>query len=156
MPYVKPEQRPELDEVVELMREAKLKLTGDLSHILFEFGKRHIKPSYNNFKNYRAELFEVVVEIERRLVVPSNSFDSDFHKVHPDFLKHLEPIISLMIEKNIQANGDLNYILFAYTKRYVLPCRKNVIKEILIARDKIGTELLAPYEDEKIIENGDV
>jgi len=61
-----------------------------------------------------------------------------------------------MIEQDIKANGDLNYILFAYGKRYVTDCRLNLIKEILDARDKIGEELLSPYEDQKIIENGDV
>jgi hypothetical protein len=156
MPYVKQEQRPDLDKIVELMKETKLILIDDLSHLLFEFCKRHIEPSYNNFKNFRAELYEVTEEIKRKLIVPSKIVGTRYHAPHPDFLGHLEAVINLMIEQDIKANGDLNYILFAYGKRYVSACRSNLIKEILVARDKVGELLLAPYEDEKIKENGDV
>jgi len=40
MPYVKQEARPNLDLIVELMNNIKLKLVGDLSHILFTYYPR--------------------------------------------------------------------------------------------------------------------
>lgn len=58
MPYVRQVLRPNLDRVVELMNEVGVEVNGDLNYILFAFCKRHIKPSYHNYKNYRGELRE--------------------------------------------------------------------------------------------------
>lgn len=58
MPYVKQEIRPDLDHVVATMANVGVKANGDLNYILFAFCKRHIEPSYNNYKNYRGELRE--------------------------------------------------------------------------------------------------
>lgn len=76
MPYVKREKRPKLDLVVELMHELQfdakpehgVKADGDLNYILFAYCRRHIKPSYNNYKNYCGELRQCATEIERRLL----------------------------------------------------------------------------------------
>jgi hypothetical protein len=70
MPYADPEKRPELDLIVELMREKDIKADGDLNYILFAYCKRYIKPSYNNYKNYCGELRQCATEIERRLLGP--------------------------------------------------------------------------------------
>jgi len=58
MPYVKQEVRRDLDQVIELMKQVQVKANGDLNYILFKYCKECIKPSYNNYKNYRGELRE--------------------------------------------------------------------------------------------------
>ena len=85
MPYVVKEKRPVLDIIVQSMARvydvpkgvdehytdgSSLKADGDLNHILFAFCKRHVKPSYNNYKNFRGELLECAAEIKRRLLDP--------------------------------------------------------------------------------------
>jgi hypothetical protein len=64
-----------------------------------------------------------------------------------------------MIRSDIKPNGDLNYFLFAYTKRVIIPSYNNykeLIGELHCAITEIERRLLAPYEDHKITENGDV
>jgi len=70
MPYVKKERRVELDFVVESMRRADIVADGDLNYVLYKFCKDTVKPSYNNFKNYMAELNETAEEIRRRFLAP--------------------------------------------------------------------------------------
>ncbi len=79
MPYVKQNKRPELDVVVEAMIHAYtlhtgftegIKADGDLNYILFAYCKRHIKPSYSNYKNFCAELNECAEMIREKLMFP--------------------------------------------------------------------------------------
>ena len=75
MPYVKnidrdPELRPKLDKIVKLMIDSGIVANGDLNYILFALCKRSVKPSYNNYKNFLAELHEAEEEIRRRFLVP--------------------------------------------------------------------------------------
>ena len=73
--------------------------------------------------------------------------------------QEVDPIIELMQKSEIKADGDLNYILFAYCKGCVKPSYnnyKNFIGELRQCATEIERRLLAKYEDEKIIENGDV
>jgi hypothetical protein len=59
----------------------------------------------------------------------------------------------------ITADGDLNYVLYAYCKRYV-PARYNSIKnyvgELRSCAAEIERRLLADREDQAIKENGDI
>jgi hypothetical protein len=68
MPYIKQEDRPVMDMVVKAMVDADVRATGDLNYILYAFCKRHIEPSYNNYKNFCGELRQCATEIERRLL----------------------------------------------------------------------------------------
>jgi len=71
----------------------------------------------------------------------------------------MNQIVDMMDDWGIQANGDLNYILFAYCKRYVNPSYnnyKNFCGELRQCATEIERRILGPYEDEKIKENGDV
>jgi len=71
----------------------------------------------------------------------------------------LKLILTMMAIKDIRANGDLNYILYAYCKRNIKPSYnnyKNFIAELNECGNEIRRRLLAPYEDEKIKENGDI
>lgn len=71
----------------------------------------------------------------------------------------LNAIVDLMTEAGVMADGGLNYILFRFCKYHVPPSYnnyKNFIGELNEAAAEIRRRLLAPYEDEKIKENGDV
>ncbi len=70
-----------------------------------------------------------------------------------------DEVVSAMVDSNITAGGDLNYILFKYAK-YHIPHNYNSLKNYIGELDEciaeIRRRILAPYEDEKIKENGDV
>lgn len=70
MPYIKNERRQELEMLIELMREKNIQADGDLNYVLYAFCKRHVAPSYNQYKNFCGELRQCVTEIERRLLGP--------------------------------------------------------------------------------------
>jgi len=64
-----------------------------------------------------------------------------------------------MAEQQIKADGDLNYILFTYCKRFIKPSYnnyKNYLGELNECVTEIRRRLLGPYEDLKIKENGDI
>jgi hypothetical protein len=71
----------------------------------------------------------------------------------------LDKVVEAMEEAGVIANGDLNYILYAFCKRNVKPSYnnyKNFCGELRQCATEIERRILGPYEDEKIIENGDV
>ena len=70
MPYIDPIDRPEMDKVVEMMKEVGVLADGDLNYILFKFCKEYVKPSYNTYKNFLGELTECQEEIRRRILAP--------------------------------------------------------------------------------------
>ena len=68
-------------------------------------------------------------------------------------------VVTTMEDVGVKADGDLNYILFKFCKHNVEPSYnnyKNFIGELNETIAEIRRRLLAPYEDEKIKENGDV
>jgi len=69
MPYIDKWKRAALDKVIEEDL-YELKIDGDLNYLLFALCKRHIKPSYNNYKNFCGELRQCATEIERKLLGP--------------------------------------------------------------------------------------
>lgn len=67
--------------------------------------------------------------------------------------------IARFMSNHIEVDGDLNYLLFAFCKRYIKPSYnnyKNFIGELNETVAEIRRRILAPYEDQKIEENGDV
>ena len=71
----------------------------------------------------------------------------------------MDEIVELMKELNVKANGDLNYILFKFCRKYIKPSYnnfKNFCGELRQCATEIERRLIAPYEDRKIKENGDV
>ena len=71
----------------------------------------------------------------------------------------LNGIVADMERRKVSPNGELNYILFKFCKRNVVPSYnnfKNFIGELNECAAEIRRRFLAPYEDQKIIENGDV
>jgi hypothetical protein len=70
----------------------------------------------------------------------------------------LDPLVKALGEE-LEINGDLNYVLYALCKRYVVPGYnqyKNYIGELNETVAEIRRRMLAEYEDDKIFENGDV
>jgi hypothetical protein len=68
-------------------------------------------------------------------------------------------VVQSMIDAGVDANGDLNYILYKYCKYQVIPSYnnyKNFCGELRQCATEIERRILADYEDEKIKENGDV
>ena len=79
--------------------------------------------------------------------------------IKQDRRDELEEILWLMKKKNIQADGDLNYLLYAFCVRYTHESYnnyKNFIGELNECAAEIRRRLLAPYEDQKILDNGDI
>jgi len=70
MPYIKKEQRPSKDKIIDLMVEENIQANGDLNYVLFKYCKHHIPKSYNSIKNFRGELNECAGEIRRKLLAP--------------------------------------------------------------------------------------
>jgi len=71
----------------------------------------------------------------------------------------LDPILAELGDRDVVADGDLNYILYAYCKYYIIPSYnnyKNYCGELRQCVTEIERRLLAPYEDKKIVENGDI
>lgn len=71
----------------------------------------------------------------------------------------MDKIVRMMELNYVKADGDLNYILFAFCKRYVKPSYnnyKNFCGELRQCATEIERKILAPYEDSKIEQNGDV
>lgn len=71
----------------------------------------------------------------------------------------MDMVVQAMMDADVRADGDLNYILYAFCKRNVEPSYnnyKNFCGELRQCATEIERRLLGPYKDEKIIENGDV
>ena len=71
----------------------------------------------------------------------------------------LNKVVVAMTEADVKADGDLNYIIFRFAKYHITPsynAYKNFCGELHQAATEIERRLLAPYEDAKIIENGDL
>lgn len=71
----------------------------------------------------------------------------------------LDKIVDMMRAAGVKADGDLNYILFAFCRREVKPSYnnyKNYCGELAECAAEIRRRLLGPYEDAKIAINGDV
>ena len=72
---------------------------------------------------------------------------------------HLDHIVWKMLRMGVEPNGELNYILFKFCIEVVQSSYnnyKNYIGELNECVAEIRRRLLAPYEDQKIKENGDV
>jgi len=72
---------------------------------------------------------------------------------------NLDTVVDMLRWADVRADGDLNYVLYAFCKRHVDPSYnsyKNFCGELRQCATEIERRLLAPYEDRKICENGDV
>ena len=71
----------------------------------------------------------------------------------------LDPIVNMMADKVVGGDGDLNYVLFKFAK-YHVPHNYNSIKnycaELNECANEIRRRILAPYEDERKNEHGEI
>jgi len=70
MPYIRQKRREELKPVIDTLIDHEVNIKGDLNYILFKYCKLSVEPSYNNYKEYIAELNECASEIRRRFLAP--------------------------------------------------------------------------------------
>ena len=155
MPYIKKENRPPMDEIVNKMLGLRVR-DQDLCYITFEFCVKHVSPSYNNYKNYIGELTEICAELERRFGVTPDDYSIDWVIDKPR-VKELSEVLKMMVENNVKVNGDLNYILFKYIRYHSDEDYMDGMSSALIAVTReIRERILGPYEEEKAEENGDV
>jgi hypothetical protein len=70
MPYIKQADRQRLAAVLEEMEACEVKPNGELNYICFAYAVRTVEPSYNNWKNYIAELQLCANELKRRYLDP--------------------------------------------------------------------------------------
>lgn len=71
----------------------------------------------------------------------------------------MDLVVRALADADVRANGDLNYILFAFCKRHVdlnYNSLKNYIGELRQCATEIERRILGPYEDDKIKTNKDV
>ena len=69
MPYIKQEQRSDLDVLIRDMKKLyRIEANGDLNYVLYSFCKRYVPRSYNSYKNFCGELRQCATEIERRIL----------------------------------------------------------------------------------------
>lgn len=73
--------------------------------------------------------------------------------------EELKSLYKRMIKCGLKADGDINYLLYKYCKENI-PAGynnyKNFCGELRQCATEIERRILAPYEDSKINENGDV
>lgn len=80
------------------------------------------------------------------------------------YIKHedresMNIVVDNMFLHGVKPDGKLNYVLYKFCKNYVEPSYnnyKNYLGELTECCEEIRRRLLAPYEDTKINENGDV
>lgn len=71
MPYIsRKDRRKNIDFIVNDMKNSGVQPNGELNYLLFKFCKDTVKPSYNEYKNFIAELNECANEIRRRFLAP--------------------------------------------------------------------------------------
>lgn len=79
--------------------------------------------------------------------------------VDMDKRPELDQLVRIMVNLGIKADGDLNYVLYKFCKYHIDPSYnnyKNFCGELTECAVEIRRRLLAPYEDTKCNENGDV
>ena len=140
-------------------------MPDDVRKLFMACCKQLVDPGYNNYKNFMAELTESAAEILRRFEylddaakLPVTKRKANCGTIGPLRDRELESILSAMRDANVVANGDLNYILFKYCKDFL---RGDDITGFgsalrMIVNSRIRPDILVPYEDAKIEENGDV
>jgi hypothetical protein len=159
MPYIKTKNRPQFDALLKTMRKHRIKIGGDLYYILMHYARTCIKTGYNNIRDFNAELRECAIEIER-------IYAGGMTVTYPNYTNNVvtspqavRVIAREMKKAKLKINGDLNYVIFKFFKDNHAPSIREigtVCTELRAAATQIDREILGPYEDTKITENGDV
>jgi hypothetical protein len=71
----------------------------------------------------------------------------------------MDLVVKTMADADVRANGDLNYILFAFCKKHVdlnYNSLKNYIGELRQCATEIERSILGPYEESAKKRNGEI
>ena len=71
----------------------------------------------------------------------------------------MNKVVDAMVKAGVNADGDLNYILYKFCKYHIIHNYnnlKNFCGELRQCATEIERRILADYEEKKRIENGDV
>ena len=146
MPYVKQERRPDLDKVVEKMVEANL--SGEFMEALL-FAMYHERSD-----NQNDQIKSILESMDKVSAKPNGDINYILFK----YAKyHIKPSYN-----NYKAFIGVIYkamhrsILRHYNQPVVLDNREDFVDEYRESAAEIRRRILGPYEDQKIIENGDV
>ena len=71
MPFIESKiRREEMDQIVHLMEELKVKADGDLHYVLFKYFKYNVEQRYNPMKNFIGELSEAASYLREEFLWP--------------------------------------------------------------------------------------
>lgn len=158
MPYIQKKEREKYDRILEKIFElSKTEGFGIWAKVLVGFCYG-ISPSYNSYKNFLGEITESTMEIVRRFDIHMDEIcfvDRSLVKPLTE-AEHIESVLFDMKAK-VKVDGDLNYMLFAFAKRFVPRYMLNHYVGMLLEIVKVlRSQVLAELENTKIRDNGDV
>ena len=163
MPYIAQKGRWKMDSAVALFDDKEKWTEGVLATVLFTYCDKEVVPSYNNYKNFCGELEQCATEVERRHDMPfcpsfTESNHRNFNALGLLQRGDAEKLIRGIKAAEVQVNGDLNYLLYKFHLRYSHSVRQLRLfcDELRFCVRKIQELLLAPYEDLRRAEQGDV
>lgn len=82
MPFLAcPKRRKEMDQIVDLMVELKVKGDGDVHYFLYKYFKYNVERRYNKMKNFLADVNEFVNYARERFLWP---YEGDMEDKHGD------------------------------------------------------------------------
>jgi len=81
---------------------ANTKPNGDLNYILFKYGKCHIKPSYNNYKDYIGAIHKAMHKLEH--LGGHDDFVDEYREAAAEIRRR---ILGPYEDKKIDENGDV-------------------------------------------------
>lgn len=159
MPYVKKDRRVFLDPLVaEIVKVFKKYERPNWTRLLYFFCQC-LTPSYNTYKNYFAEITEAAAEIRRRHDIEGIEQVEEILDIDVSNEERVEiaQLVKNIVEE-VKVDGDLNYIIFAYQKRFLKKEKEKTsfVTTLEMLVEILREDFLAPYEDIKIKENGDV
>jgi len=148
MPYIKRNRREQLEPIIQLI--GTLDILGDTC------------PKENNWK--RKAIVQLMIDLEVKVDGDLNYIIYSVCKryVKPSYNNYKKFLTRLSFyNHNIEPQGELDDILYKFFNDYSLTCKdyikyNNFIGEIDCCVLEIYRRLIAKYEDEKIVENGDI
>ena len=93
---------PKTKEAIRKAQEIDMKPNGDINYVLFKYCKYYVKPSYNNYKNFMAEIYRAME------YWPKKTLGYDHHNEFRESAEWIRiKILTPYEEKAIERNGDI-------------------------------------------------
>ncbi len=90
------------ESVLDTVRYWNAKPNGDLNYILFKYAKYHIKPSYNNYKNYIGAIQRAVNWLSDSRA--TDMYEEEYREVIAEIRRR---ILAKYEDEKIEENGDV-------------------------------------------------